>query len=455
MSLLFVSEAERRLIPASGVRGPVPLLIAIMTFVMVVVAAAGLALSNTASVVKAGVENRYSIQIADGSVKAPTAISAARAAPGVSRVEQVPPEDLRRTLERWLGPEGAKADLPLPVIIDVDLRPGADPSAVSGRIERDVPGARFVAHRTSLAPLLDALRGLTLLAFGLVLLIALASAAAIVLAARGALDTHRATIEVMHGIGATDDQVAPAGRHRGRRRRRAHPRRDRRWSQLRHQLGRRSADRMGRCRCSRPDAAGRCPARNAGCQGSARQGIARAAMIARLLSFAAIFYVLGFALFAVTLGAPAPDDAAKVDAIVVITGGKGRIEHAARLLAEGKGKRLLIAGADPSVRKADLVHRLGVRRPLFDCCVDLGSESVDTRSNAEEAKRWVDRRKFRSLRLVTSDWHMRRARYEFNRQFDPTIRIIPDAVKTEPSFMTLFAEYNKYLLRRLSVWLDI
>jgi cell division transport system permease protein len=208
MSLLFVSEAERRLIPASGVRGPVPLLIAIMTFVMVVVAAAGLALSNTASVVKAGVENRYSIQIADGSVKAPTAISAARAAPGVSRVEQVPPEDLRRTLERWLGPEGAKADLPLPVIIDVDLRPGADPSAVSDRIERDVPGARFVAHRTSLAPLLDALRGLTLLAFGLVLLIALASAAAIVLAARGALDTHRATIEVMHGIGATDDQVA-------------------------------------------------------------------------------------------------------------------------------------------------------------------------------------------------------------------------------------------------------
>jgi cell division transport system permease protein len=208
MSLLLVSEAERRLIPASGIRGPVPLLIAIMTFVMVVVAAAGLALSNTASVVKAGVENRYSIQIADGSVKAPTAISAARAAPGVSRVEQVPPEDLRRTLERWLGPEGAKADLPLPVIIDVDLRPGADPSAVSDRIERDVPGARFVAHRTSLAPLLDALRGLTLLAFGLVLLIALASAAAIVLAARGALDTHRATIEVMHGIGATDDQVA-------------------------------------------------------------------------------------------------------------------------------------------------------------------------------------------------------------------------------------------------------
>jgi uncharacterized SAM-binding protein YcdF (DUF218 family) len=59
------------------------------------------------------------------------------------------------------------------------------------------------------------------------------------------------------------------------------------------------------------------------------------------------------------------------------------------------------------------------------------------------------------MRLVTSDWHMRRARYEFNRQFDKDIDIVPDAVRTEPNFMTLFAEYNKYLLRRLSVWLDI
>ena len=205
---MFVSDADRRLIPSSGVRGPVPLLIAIMTFVMVVVAAAGFALANTASVVKAGVENRYSIQISDGSAKAPAAIAAAQAASGVSRVEQVPPEDLQRTLERWLGPAGAEADLPLPAIIDVDLAPGADARTVANRVERAVPGARFVAHRTTLAPLLDALKGLTLLAFGLVLLIALASAAATVLAARGALDTHRSTIEVMHGIGATDDQVA-------------------------------------------------------------------------------------------------------------------------------------------------------------------------------------------------------------------------------------------------------
>jgi uncharacterized SAM-binding protein YcdF (DUF218 family) len=178
-------------------------------------------------------------------------------------------------------------------------------------------------------------------------------------------------------------------------------------------------------------------------------------MIARLLAFVAILYGLGFALFAVTLGEPAGADTAKVDAIVVLTGGKGRIEHGAALLAERKAKRMLIAGVDPAVRKADLMRRLGGRQRLADCCVDLGSESVDTRSNAEEAKRWIARRNYRSLRLVTSDWHMRRARYEFRRQLGGDVEIVSDAVRTEPRFMTLFSEYNKYLLRRISVWLDI
>ena len=178
-------------------------------------------------------------------------------------------------------------------------------------------------------------------------------------------------------------------------------------------------------------------------------------MIVRFGSLLLILYALGFLLFGVTLGAPAAADAAKTDAIVVITGGSGRIEHAVEMLGQGKGKRLLIAGADPLVTKDDLVRRLKGRRKLMHCCVDLGSESVDTRSNAEEARRWLERRKYRSARLITSDWHMRRAAYEFGRQLDGKVTIIPDAVKSEPNFMTLFGEYNKYILRRLAVWLDI
>jgi cell division transport system permease protein len=204
---LQASPPERRLLPG-GRLGPTPYVIAIMMFVMVVIAAAGLALANAAGTVARGVENRYSVQIADGAAKLPLAVRALTGARGVAAVHPVPEGAMRETLERWLGPAGAEADLPLPALIDVDLKPGASPAAIAARVEQAVPGARFVAHEAMLAPMLRAIRSLTWLAFALVLLIAMATAAAVVLAARGALDTNRPTIEVMHGIGATDAQVA-------------------------------------------------------------------------------------------------------------------------------------------------------------------------------------------------------------------------------------------------------
>jgi len=178
-------------------------------------------------------------------------------------------------------------------------------------------------------------------------------------------------------------------------------------------------------------------------------------MIARLFALTLLGYAVGFILFAVTLGSPAPRDGGKTDAIVVITGGTGRIEQGIAVLERGQAKRLLVAGADPSVTKKDLATRLGGKQRLLGCCVDLGSESVDTRSNAEEAQRWLARRRFKSVRLITSDWHMRRARYEFRKVLGRKYALVTDAVRSEPSFLTLFGEYNKYVLRRAAVWLDI
>jgi uncharacterized SAM-binding protein YcdF (DUF218 family) len=178
-------------------------------------------------------------------------------------------------------------------------------------------------------------------------------------------------------------------------------------------------------------------------------------MITRLASLVALVYALGFVVFAFTLGNPAPANTMPTDAAVVLTGGSGRIEHAIDVLRAGKARRLLVAGADPSVTKADLARRLGGSRKLIQCCVDLGSESVDTRSNAEEAGRWLSQHRFHSVRLITSDWHMRRARYEFGRVLGSKYRLVIDGVATEPSFLTLFGEYNKFVLRRLAVWADI
>jgi uncharacterized SAM-binding protein YcdF (DUF218 family) len=176
-------------------------------------------------------------------------------------------------------------------------------------------------------------------------------------------------------------------------------------------------------------------------------------MIVRFFAILLLLYLLAFLGFAVTLGGSA--GGVRTDAAVVITGGAGRIEHGVDVLEDREAKRLLISGADPLVSKADLARRLGGKKRLLDCCVDLGSESVDTRSNAEEAKRWLEKHRYRSFRLITSDWHMRRARYEFDRVLGNDYEIVPDAVQTEPSFLTLFTEYNKYLLRRIAVILEI
>ena len=105
--------------------------------------------------------------------------------------------------------------------------------------------------------------------------------------------------------------------------------------------------------------------------------------------------------------------------------------------------------------KVDLARRIPGSAKVIKCCVDLGSESVDTRTNAEEAQRWLDRHKFKSVRLITSDWHMRRARYEFDKVLGSRVHLVTDGVRTEPSFLTLFGEYNKYVLRRLAVWADL
>jgi uncharacterized SAM-binding protein YcdF (DUF218 family) len=178
-------------------------------------------------------------------------------------------------------------------------------------------------------------------------------------------------------------------------------------------------------------------------------------MIARAVSLFVLVYALGFVLFAFTLGKPASASAAATDAAVVLTGGAGRLEHAVDVLRDGKAKRLLVAGADPSVTKADIVRRLNGKHRLVRCCVDLGSESVDTRSNAEEAARWIAKYHFQSVRLITSDWHMRRARYEFQKVLGDKVELETDAVRSEPSFLTLFGEYNKYVLRRVAVWADL
>ncbi len=166
-------------------------------------------------------------------------------------------------------------------------------------------------------------------------------------------------------------------------------------------------------------------------------------MIKRLISLLFLAWVLGFAGFARRLPRPAAPQ--KTVGMGVLTGGPGRIDRALERLEAGDAKRLLISGVAREVKPRELAAEYKRPVSLFDCCIALGFEAEDTRSNATEVATWAQRRKYKSIRLVTTDWHMRRAEYEIGRAVGDTVTILPDAVRSRPSFATLFREYHKYL----------
>ncbi|MEA1619028.1 YdcF family protein [Erythrobacter sp. T5W1-R] len=169
-------------------------------------------------------------------------------------------------------------------------------------------------------------------------------------------------------------------------------------------------------------------------------------MIRRIVAFLFLGWAAGFLWFVVAL--PGPAGAERSDAVIVPTGGAGRIARGLEVLDDGLAERLLVSGVDPEVRAAEFAAEFDVAPARMECCVTLGFSAVDTRSNASETAKWVAQNEITSLRLVTSDWHMRRAAGELDRALPPHVTVIRDAVRTEGNFAVLLLEYNKLLASR-------
>ena len=166
-------------------------------------------------------------------------------------------------------------------------------------------------------------------------------------------------------------------------------------------------------------------------------------MIRRGVSLVLIVWALGFLLFAVSL--PRTADEGASDAIVVPTGGGGRIQHGIALLRRDAAKEMLVTGVFEDVKPGEFAAEYDVPRPLMACCVTLGFAAINTRGNARETAAWVAEHDVRSIRLVTSDWHMRRAALELESALPEGIAIMRDPVRSEPSLWILFLEYHKLL----------
>lgn len=176
-------------------------------------------------------------------------------------------------------------------------------------------------------------------------------------------------------------------------------------------------------------------------------------MIVRLFGVVALAWCLGFAAFMLLL--PPPLEGNTTDAIVVPTGGAGRIDRGIALLRAKQARRMLVTGVAPGVRPVDLAREYRTPAALFACCIDLGADAVDTRSNAEETAAWVQTHGYRTVRLVTSDWHVPRARMELAAALGPKVQVMGDGVPSTPRLGTLINEYNKLLLRRAALWLGV
>jgi uncharacterized SAM-binding protein YcdF (DUF218 family) len=155
------------------------------------------------------------------------------------------------------------------------------------------------------------------------------------------------------------------------------------------------------------------------------KAISKALVLALALGLAALAF--GFVLFAVSV---TRDDASgwdKADGIVVLTGGDNRIEAGAKLMSEGRARRMLISGVNRKVSREEMQRLLGIDNQLFNCCVDLGYEALDTVGNADETRTWAKSNGYTRLIIVTSRYHMPRSLAELALAM-PGVTLLPYAV---------------------------
>ena len=184
--------------------------------------------------------------------------------------------------------------------------------------------------------------------------------------------------------------------------------------------------------------------------------MSRGWMALRTLAFLLVAgLAIGFLVFAGRIATYAtPDTGRQADAIVVLTGDAGRTTAGIDLLREGRAPQLLISGVDAAATPADIQRHSGLSDDELDGCVILGRDATDTIGNAREAGALVRENGYRSLIIVTSDYHLPRSLLEM-RALMPGVELIAYPVRTTPPWRDFGAsrlwlqEYAKFT----AVWL--
>lgn len=174
-----------------------------------------------------------------------------------------------------------------------------------------------------------------------------------------------------------------------------------------------------------------------------------------------VVWLIGFMRFIASLPSGPPTPMPKADAIVALTGGAERLNAAMSLLNTKTADRLLITGVNVQTPREDVKDRIDDSAGRFDCCVDLDRAALNTVGNAVETRRWVYSHGYRSLIVVTAQYHMPRALREL--QFAmPKIELVgypvfPVSVAKSwyrpATLQLLISEYIKTQASIVRIWL--
>jgi uncharacterized SAM-binding protein YcdF (DUF218 family) len=160
-------------------------------------------------------------------------------------------------------------------------------------------------------------------------------------------------------------------------------------------------------------------------------------------------WVTGLILFTHVIPSMPQDTEKETDGIVIFTGGKTRLKEGLSLFEQGKAKYLLISGVNPTSTFPD------IEKMPFRTHITLGYKALDTEGNAEETASWAHKHQIKTLRLITSNYHMPRSLFVLH-QILPQVQILPHPVVgrsflypkwwLDPSTLNLVVqEYNKFL----------
>ena len=174
-----------------------------------------------------------------------------------------------------------------------------------------------------------------------------------------------------------------------------------------------------------------------------------------------LLWVAGFIAFsAYALGLKPENPEASTEAIVVLTGGPGRIEEGLELFSLNRAPKLFITGVHNDTSLDDILGKWHGKRALPACCITLGHQANSTTQNAQETYEWLSSNGYQTIRLVTGNYHMPRAHMELSHMLRG-VKIYSHPIKQDDLnqnhhllFNLLFSEYHKTLYRWTALFFE-